>query len=530
MSQNKARNSLRLKIRLPDNAKRDFTKRLLNWAERQKPGKETNWFLLELQAHRDLQRSLADLTFKNTRPPEDTTIEFLGFRLIEVFHYEEFEKVRLGLIAMFPTLIKSEDDFIKNLEETSEAMTRGLLHPVGTIYGEIPVGFLGARVSRSIPTIHTCIKSIDVELQKISPSLIVMSFDVRLKDIATSQLNELLSQKYFGESGRPEIHFGKYPFVGISLKSSEKIMTESINNWISTIRENVEATIKPYLAGYFLSKNSNKHHLPSVEVFVLSRAKLQQKNFSAWATLARNWCYSLGFNLSAGSLFGNKELMFSWRDSDRQVEFNKANKIFIFSEKYLGQSNSMWSTVKYLFAEITPFAAVVEFFDDSQVALEKMRRLIFDAMGKRYNPSQHVQLHQNFQVLGRTVQRLNLEIDNKMFFFWGNKFFDTTSLVEVQLNKSNNRVKKSEKSSLLKNAQERTKFLSEMLSDQIVFIDRVFSTHIEFLNVDAVYRLQKITVWLTIAATVVGVIGIVSNLSELAELFKKFMDFLHVRW
>jgi hypothetical protein len=58
------------------------------------------------------------------------------------------------------------------------------------------------------------------------------------------------------------------------------------------------------------------------------------------------------------------------------VEFNRASKIFIFSEKFSGQSDSMWRMLKYLFVEITPFIAVIESFDDAQVVLETVLKMV----------------------------------------------------------------------------------------------------------------------------------------------------------
>jgi hypothetical protein len=526
MRQNKISNLFRIRIRLPDNAKRDLTKKLLDWAERQKPAKETNWFLLELQQHRHLQRELADSLYKDTRPPEGTTINFLGFRLVEIFHYEDFEKVRLGLKSLFPILSNEEDDFIKDLEKISDAITTGMWHPVGTLYGDKPVGFLGARVSRNISTIHSTIESIDVEIQKMTPSLMAVSFDVHLKEIATSQLIELHSQKYFGKSGAAEIHIGRYPNVGITLRSPESAMVECINDWISTIRENVEETIKPYLPGYFLSKDSNKHHLPSIEAYSLSRAQSQQRNFVTWAHLANRWLHSLGFSLSPRNWFGNSELVFNWRSSERNTKFNRANRIFIFAEEFSGQPASMRQTLKYLLVEITPLIAIVEFLGDAQGVLERLRRHMFNAMGKKYDLTRHIQLYQNFQVLGLTIQRLNLEIEKRMAFFWGNNFFDTSKLVKVKFSKESKRTRKSDDVvNITSDGQERIKTLYELLSDQIMFIDKVFSSQIEILNVDAVYRLQKITLWLTIVATIAGVVSVLLNFTELSKLFQNLLKF-----
>ena len=500
---------------------------LLNWAEKQKAVKETNWFLFELQQYRLLQRSFANTIYEQTRPPEGTKIEFISFRLVEVFHYEDFGKINFGLKKMFPDLEKSGNDFLGNFEKTIEVITTGLWHPVGTLYRDPLNMFGGGRVLRRISEIHSSIKLIDVDIQKILPSMIVVSFDVQLNKSATEQLSKLQSQKYLGKSVFKGITFGKYPSVNMSISSPESVMVASKNDWISTVRENVEEIVKPYLKGYFLSEYSNKHHLPSIETYILSCALSDQKNISCWAKLANHWVNSLGLNLSSNNLFGNDEVLFCWRSSDRNLEFNNASKVIVFSEKVSGQVNSAMQNSQYLINELIPLVTIVEFLADSQGVLEKIRRQIFSALGGKRNLSRHIKLYRNLQVLNRILQGLNLEIEQKMSFFGHGLFFNLTDLLKIQIDKiKDNKRNKTVEGNLATDGQERIKSLLKMLSDYIAFTDKFFSTHIELLNIDALYRLQKLTLRLTIIATIATIISISSNFSDLVLLFNKFREYI----
>lgn len=514
-------------IQIPNKLREKLSYWLLNWAEKQKNAKGTNWFLLELQQYRLLQRSLADTVFEQTRAPEGTKIEFISFQLIEVFHYGDFGKVSAGLRKMFPDLENSGNDFLENFEKNSEILTTGLWHPVGTIYRDNPNVFSGGRILRRNSKIHSSIKLINMDVQKILPSMVVVSFEVQLNVKATEEISKLQSQRYLGKSMFRGITFGGYPSVDMSISSPESVMIAAKNNLISSLRENVEEIIRPYLSGYFLSEYSNKHHLPSIETYVLSRALSNQKNFSRWAKLASRWGYSLGFSLSSNSLFGNNDVLFGWRSSDRNSEFNNANKVIIFSEKKIGQPNSASQNWKYLINELAPLIAIIEFLADSQGIFERIRRQIFSALGEERSLSRHVKLYQDLQVLSRILQGLSLEIEQKMSFLGNGIFFNLTDMLEVQIDKiKGDKKNKTSRDNLASNGQERIKSLLKILSEHIAFIDKVFSTHIELLNIDALYRLQKLTLWLTIIATIATVISISSNFSELILLFDKFKEFI----
>ena len=87
---------------MPDKIRVFLSKKYLDWAETLP--KFNGSFVMNLQHIREHQRSRSEDEFKRSRPPEGTEIEHLYFRLIEIFHIEEFDKLLEGLIRLFPGL------------------------------------------------------------------------------------------------------------------------------------------------------------------------------------------------------------------------------------------------------------------------------------------------------------------------------------------------------------------------------------------------------------------------------------------
>lgn len=54
------------------------------------------------------------------------------------------------------------------------------------------------------------------------------------------------------------------------------------------------------------------------------------------------------------------------------------------------------------------------------------------------------------------------------------------------------------------------------------FLDKSFSTYVEFLNIDAVYRLQIISIMLSIIAIIATAFGILANWEDIISVLKSF--------
>lgn len=95
-----------MKFKIPDNIRVFLSRKYLDWAE--SLPKSGSGFIAELQEIRDVQRRRSKKKYKRSRPPEGTEIEYLYFRLIEMFHIEKFDNLQDGLLRLFPEIQDTE--------------------------------------------------------------------------------------------------------------------------------------------------------------------------------------------------------------------------------------------------------------------------------------------------------------------------------------------------------------------------------------------------------------------------------------
>lgn len=486
---------------------------LFEWAEKRKVVDHKKWFLFELQQERKLQRSMGKIIFDQTRSSDGSRIEFFGFRLFEIFHYEDFGNLYSGLKSMFPDAEGIESSFFNNFEKIRDSITTGSWTPVGTLINGSYAGFGGARALRQIPSLDEFIDSIEVSVQKILPSVWVLSFDVYLKNNATEKIVFLQSQEYLGEANLNGISFGEFPLIDISLSSPELVLTKTIRDWVSKIRINVEEVVKLHFKGFYLSQITN-NHLPSIEVYRLVRSKRKQKDFYSWVENNILWWRSFGFPLGRDSFFSNENLAFSYSLESNNLS-RPTSVAFFFQEKFPEQPRFVWGKMKYFLIEITPLTAVSEILTSSRSEIEKRRRVTFDLIKRRNRLSRLIKSYQDTQFFNRTLQRLMLEISQGLLFFGFNTFFNVTELRQTQNRPTKKKVGDSEIVSLNVAMKKNIDYLGKLVTSHVEFVDKEFSSHIEILNVSAIYRLQIITLWLTVAATFLGVIGLLSNYQDI---------------
>ena len=76
-----------LRIPLPKNYRAKITKAILDKVEAL--SKAQNPYIKSLQSERVHHREQAQTTFERSRPPQNTQLELLTIRLIDVFQFEE---------------------------------------------------------------------------------------------------------------------------------------------------------------------------------------------------------------------------------------------------------------------------------------------------------------------------------------------------------------------------------------------------------------------------------------------------------
>lgn len=258
-----------MKFKIPDNIRVFLSSKYLNWAENLPEFGGS--FIAFLQHIRKDKRRQSEDEHKRSRSPEGTEIEYLYFRLIEMFHFEEFRKVEEGLIRLFPGLqgnkIKNEN-FSTFFERFADPIDTGGMQEIGYIFRELKKrGFFPFNILRVMKNLPQDVDHIVVNLHKFLPSLIVISFDIYLTNKSTEYLVNLQKKYYL-----PRLRLNNLiPWKikdGYSEESAETVRIEDILGWIENLRNGVEKCIKPFLNGYFMQQNyEKKSWLPAIEVY-----------------------------------------------------------------------------------------------------------------------------------------------------------------------------------------------------------------------------------------------------------------------
>lgn len=150
-----------------------------------------------LKIIRESQRRSSEMYYEFSRAPEGTDIEYLYFRSMEMFHIEDFQQLKDGLLKLFPSLEKSwtDSDFEGEFKSATINET-GSWRQLGYIVRENSYPLIALDVHRVMPHLPKEIKYIYVQWHKIITSVFVITFDVYLNDEPTNRLKELHNRRY----------------------------------------------------------------------------------------------------------------------------------------------------------------------------------------------------------------------------------------------------------------------------------------------------------------------------------------------
>jgi hypothetical protein len=80
-----------MKLRIPDKIRSTLGRKYLDWAE--VLPKSNKGAIALLQITRRHQKKRSKRAYERSRPPQGSELEYLGFRLIEMFHIEDSEQL-----------------------------------------------------------------------------------------------------------------------------------------------------------------------------------------------------------------------------------------------------------------------------------------------------------------------------------------------------------------------------------------------------------------------------------------------------
>jgi len=374
-----------VKIRIPEKLRNTLGRKYLDWAE--KLPKFGGGVIAMLQQTREDQRKQSEDAYTRSRPPQNTEIEYLYFRLIEMFHIEDCDQLMEGLLHLFPSL--NEDwriehrYFLSFFRHQAGRISRSAYLNLGHIVRERE-GRLFAGSYREMSELPAEVDYIGVWLHKILPSVFVVTLDVHLTDGATQRLLELQNRYYL-----PKIRFKKLvPWgttgFGYSAIPAEVVMRQEILGWLKRLRGKVEACIKPFVSGYFMQQSSDKiARLPVIEVYALRGIPEGKEPLNAWMKTARGWWESLGFSFYGYNTYSDGKILFVTQDTDLDDGLSKsAHRLVVLWKPYLASistegfgrdEGAVAHHTEYKLTAMLPIIAVSEFLEFSQRNIEKLR-------------------------------------------------------------------------------------------------------------------------------------------------------------
>lgn len=521
-----------MKFKVPDNIRLFLSSKYLDWAETLP--KFNSGFIHRLQNIREHQRRVSEKEYERSRPPKGVELLFLYFRLIEIFHVEEFDKLQEGLIRLLPSL---QDDFINKEFPTKfkhfiESITSGGWQNLGFICRESKGGLLLSKPSREIRYLPPEVDYIDIAIHKTLPSVVEITLDVHLTLEATKHLLELQEKHYLSRIRLRSLF--PWKMKGYSEEHVNSIITQQILAWVNNLRVNVELCIRPYIKGYFMQQSIGKKPcLPAIEVYGMKGLPEGEEALDTLRNDSWGWLNSLGFNFYY-DIYGNGKSLFVWSNTNSTDNCTPHRLIVLWesylktveSELYCGEISAIVHNTIYVLDAILPCITVIEFLKTTQRNIEKLRMAVFGSMKlrpfSRYKLNRYIKLNnvvkQESMILERTSMEFNEQINSIHY-----KMKTVEDMKVIKINPNVNEDKNLKDVSI-----KFVKFDINRLKKSLSLVTNSFSEYLSTRNMEVMYRLQLNIFWLTIVVTIATIVGLLANWPIIKAFLNMFLPYLNV--
>ena len=332
-------------------------------------------------------------TLLKTRPPEGAAIEYIYFRLFDIFQIEYVDSLLIGLKKLFPNFTDPffRGDYYERFIQNATGITGGERLNIGYVCKDRKGRFLGDRF-RELKNLPPYVDYIHIELHKVLPSIFAITYDVHLEHSATQKLNDLQNSLYTSEIlFRKLIPYGKLG-GGYSTNPAEIVMKQEIVKWLTNLRSQVEKCLEQFLIGDFLrDKTQNNSRLPSIEVFRVKGIPNTKMALRNWIQNSSRWLESLGFHLIDINSYTDGKLMYVPKWHQDEDNNRSSYRIIVAWELYLKSINcEMYgndekfavaqNTQEYFLAPILPLLVIFEILARFQENFEKIRRNVLETI------------------------------------------------------------------------------------------------------------------------------------------------------
>ena len=514
---------------IPDKIKDRLATKYLDWAE--SVPQTSRGFIQVLQETRKHQWETSKEAYERSRPPEGVEMDFLYFRLVEMFQLEDFESLKDGITRLIPGL---KDDllsygFLANFERQAESIHGGSQMRLGYLFRDRKQRNIGMDPYRIMPELPEEVHFIVLDAHKLLPSVFAVTFDVHLSDEATRHLVRLQDRRYLPRLKLRKAVPWKLWEHGFSETDANMEMRRTILEWLAALRGRVELCLKPFINGHFMRSSSGKPaRLPAIEVYGLKGVPEEVEPFYRWTKGARWWLDSLGFDFVFNTYSDGSLVFIRPRDENRlglSSDFGQpAFRLVVLWEPYLrsadtglhggDEKTTVIHKTRYVLTALLPNVALLRFLDSVQTSIEKIRRVSYLTMKSGRRLGRYLKLSATIQRESMLLERISLDVgqqkqvlDHKM------KGLETLEFIV-------NPADKKKRGDLRDDTNKTIEHRMSLLKSQLSLVRTSSTEFVTLQNMRAIYRLQWYVLVLAIIATVATIVSALATWPNVLELLR----------
>jgi hypothetical protein len=516
-------------LRIPDNIRAAIGKWYLDSAEKlTKFGCGT---IRELRRIREHNRKQAEEVYQNTRLPHGVELNYLSFRLVEIFHLEEFDELQRGLIHLFPSLERDvfERRFSEYFRSHADSINEGIWHwPMfGYIYRDQKQRLIGPTNWRGMPELPAEIHYVTLSLLRLLPSMFVVSIDAHLTEEASRRLRQLNDRKYLPMVLFRNLlpwrlrqgHTGNYPEIE---------MRRQTLGWLEELRGRVEVCLRPFLTGYFTRNGKQGARLPAIEVFALKGVPEEKEAFGTWIRDSRHWCDSFGLDPTLGA-YGDERLLVVFPSGDdwygrstyrlvaRWAPYLRSVNTNLYEDE---ETAVRYSTLDTLDA-LLPRVAITEFVNSIQGNIQTLRKISFRNMRNRKRLSAYIKVNAAIQRQSMLLERSTMEFEQQKKLF-KRQMEDLSGLKDVSLLSAAR-----DSGDLAADTFQFIDYRVRILKEQLSHVSGSFSDFLALQNMRTANRLQRYVFLLSIIAAIAAIVGAIAAIVSAVATWPTTKQLLH---
>jgi hypothetical protein len=490
-----------------------FTKFYLDTAE--KLPSFRGGFIRDLQQIRERERGESEKLHTRTRAPSGAGLSYTGFRLLELFPAEEYDRLLGGLRRLFPAKPYGRDQ-IDRFSTTAPDLFQGGWSNIGTLVRENK--WLGMLDKKVVPQLPTGIDYVDVSVHKVLPSAVIVAFDAHLSESATAKLKELHARRYLP---RTIFHrfapWSKHSVISRSQSPVEWAMQDAILRWERGLHEEIEKIVTPYLRGFFNRSGKGRNRLPVLDCFSVTGMPQGVENIHTRMAPLSGWLQSASIQPVPSALHSylRNDLMFVWEEHrEERVAFGY-RFVQLHGDPPAPDPSKLqgFADLRDELDAVLPYVCFLEAIRRVTDEVETLRLGVYKTLAgtswfhRRFHAD--IRLNDRVQREAMFVSRLSLELKDAKPWLKGE--LETLRGMTQKLGREN------EEFALTDALDKSVTFSLSRVRKHLALIAATFSDYIARRNITLTYRLQRQVWLLTILATLAAMVSMATNWNQLRQ-------------